>query len=82
MAELRISNTGPGISPEALPHVLERFYRGDPAHSHEIEGCGLGLSIAQWIAGAHGGTIRIESTPSKLTTVEVDLPLGTESQRA
>ena len=74
-AELTIANTGPGIAAEALPHVFERFYRGDPAHSHEIDGCGLGLSIAEWIATAHGGTIQIESMPSKLTTVTVQLPL-------
>lgn len=74
-AELIIANTGPGIAPEALPRVFERFYRGDPAHSHEVDGCGLGLSIAEWIATAHGGTIHIESMPSKLTTVTVQLPL-------
>jgi signal transduction histidine kinase len=74
-AELTIANTGPGIAPEALPHVFERFYRGDSAHSHEVEGCGLGLSIAQWIATAHDGTIQIESMPSKLTTVTVRLAL-------
>src|SRR5262249_11806832 len=74
-AELTIANTGPGIAPESLPHVFERFYRGDPAHSHEMDGCGLGLSIAEWIASAHSGTIHIESAPSKLTTVTVQLPL-------
>jgi signal transduction histidine kinase len=74
-AELTIANTGPGITPEGLPHVFERFYRGDPAHSYEVEGCGLGLSIAEWIASAHNGTIQIESTPSKLTTVTIRLPL-------
>jgi len=74
-AELTIANTGPGIAPEALPHVFERFYRGDPAHNRDMAGCGLGLSIAEWIVTAHGGTIQIESTPSKLTTVAVLLPI-------
>lgn len=74
-AELSIANTGPGIAPEALPRVFERFYRGDPAHSNEVDGCGLGLSIAQWIAAAHSGTIHIDSAPPKLTTVTVQLPL-------
>src|SRR5262249_47482828 len=74
-AELTITNTGPGIAPEALPHVFERFYRGDPAHSYEVDGCGLGLSIALWIVTAHRGTITINSTPSKSTTVTVQLPL-------
>jgi signal transduction histidine kinase len=74
-AELTIANTGPGIAPEALAHVFERFYRGDPAHNHEVDGCGLGLCIAEWIVTAHRGTIQIKSTPSKFTTVTVQLPL-------
>jgi heavy metal sensor kinase len=74
-AEFSIANTGPGIPPEALPRVFDRFYRGDPAHSNEVEGCGLGLSIAKWIVSAHHGTIQIESGPAQLTTVTVRLPL-------
>ena len=74
-AEFAISNTGPGIAPEALPRVFDRFFRGDPAHSHDTEGCGLGLSIAQWIATVHKGSISVQSAPSKLTTVTVRLPL-------
>jgi heavy metal sensor kinase len=74
-AEFVISNTGPGIAPETLPRVFDRFFRGDPAHSQQIEGCGLGLSIAQWIVTAHRGTIGIESAPGKLTTATVRLPL-------
>lgn len=74
-AEFTIANTGPGLAPEILPRVFDRFFRGDPAHGSGVEGCGLGLSIAQWIASAHGGTIHIESTPSKLTTVTLRLPV-------
>jgi signal transduction histidine kinase len=74
-AEFTIANTGPGIPPAALPRVFDRFYRVDLAHSHDVEGCGLGLSIAQWIASVHNGTIRIQSEPTKLTTVTVRLPL-------
>jgi len=73
-AEYAIANTGPGIAVDILPRVFDRFFRGDPAHGSEVEGCGLGLSIAQWIATAHGGTIQIESTPSRLTTVTLRLP--------
>lgn len=74
-AEFAISNSGPGIAPEALPRVFDRFFRGDPAHCHDTDGCGLGLSIAQWIASVHKGSINIQSIPSKLTTVTVRLPL-------
>jgi heavy metal sensor kinase len=74
-AEFTIANTGPGIPPEVIPRVFDRFYRGDAAHSQTVEGSGLGLSIAQWIVTAHHGTIQIESAPSQLTTVTVRLPL-------
>jgi signal transduction histidine kinase len=75
-AEITLSNTGPGISEEALPRVFDRFFRGDPSHNSNIEGCGLGLSIAQWIVSAHKGAIKIESVKDKLTTVTVRLPLS------
>jgi signal transduction histidine kinase len=78
VAELNISNTGPGVPPEKLPRVFDRFFRGDPAHSAAVEGSGLGLSIAQWIVSAHNGTIQMTSEPSKLTTVIVRLPLMRE----
>ena len=81
-AEFKIANTGGGIPPEILPRVFDRFFRGDPAHESVIDGCGLGLSIAQWIVSAHNGTIQIESVPSKLTTVTVRLPLETAGNRA
>jgi signal transduction histidine kinase len=75
-AEFVIANTGPGIPPESLPRVYDRFYRGDPAHGNGVDGCGLGLSIAQWIVSAHQGTIHIASAPSQLTTVTIRLPLN------
>ncbi len=74
-AEFTIANTGPGIRSESLPRVFDRFFRGDAAHGHEVDGCGLGLSIAQWIVSVHKGLIRIESVPAKLTTATVCLPL-------
>jgi signal transduction histidine kinase len=75
MAQFTITNTGAGIPPEILPRVFDRFFRGDPAHSQTVDGCGLGLSIAQWIVSAHNGTIKIESATAKPTTVTVRLPL-------
>jgi len=56
--------------------VFDRFFRADPAHGNDVDGCGLGLSIAQWIVSAHKGTIRIDSEPDKLTTVTVTLPVA------
>ena len=75
-AEFTISNSGPGIAPDVLPRVFDRFFRGDAAHSSGVEGCGLGLSIAQWIVRAHKGSIGIESVPGKTTTVSVRLPVS------
>ncbi len=80
--EFVITNTGPGITPEILPRVFDRFFRGDPAHSSEVEGCGLGLSIAQWIVSAHDGQIKIVSEPNQETTVTVRLPLSAEPKTA
>lgn len=74
-ARFAITNTGPGIAADVLPRVFDRFFRGDPAHGTSVEGCGLGLSIAQWIAAAHGGTIQIESIPTKTTTVTLKVPV-------
>ena len=57
--EVRVSDNGPGISPDDLPHVFDRFYRGDRARTRDGGGAGLGLAIArQWVQ-AHGGTIRL-----------------------
>ncbi|MDB6111911.1 MAG: Integral rane sensor signal transduction histidine kinase [Pedosphaera sp.] len=73
-AEISIANTGPGISPESQARVFDRFFRGDLSHNNAVEGCGLGLSISQWIVTAHGGTVQITSQPEKLTTVTVRVP--------
>lgn len=76
-AQFTIANTGPGIPTESLPRIFDRFYRGDAAHSNEVDGCGLGLSIAQWIVSAHHGTIQIESATGKWTAATVRLPIKT-----
>ncbi len=78
-AELAVANTGPGIPPEQRARAFDRFFRGDASHGQAVEGCGLGLSIAQWIVQAHGGSIRIDSEPGGMTTVTVRLPLAEAS---
>ncbi|HEV2696309.1 MAG TPA: ATP-binding protein [Verrucomicrobiae bacterium] len=75
-AKFFITNTGAGIPPEVLPRVFDRFFRGDAAHGDAVEGCGLGLSIAQWIASAHGGKIQISSAPAQSTIVTLQLPIA------
>jgi signal transduction histidine kinase len=68
-----ISDTGTGIPPVDLPHVFERFYRGESARQG-VEGAGLGLAIARWIADLHGASIDIRSELGKGTRVEVSFP--------
>ena len=75
-AEFKISNTGTGLPPELQPRVFDRFFRGDESHGHAADGCGLGLSIAQWIVAAHAGTIQFSSETNRLTVVTVRLPLA------
>jgi len=73
--ELVVVDTGPGIAAEDLPHLFERFYRGDPARSRG-GGTGLGLAIVkQWVE-AHGGTIRAENTFKGGARFTVRLPLA------
>jgi heavy metal sensor kinase len=75
-AEIRVSDTGIGISESDLPHIFERFYRADKARSRELGGTGLGLSIGRWIANAHGGDVQVENSTHNGTTFLVCLPLS------
>jgi len=73
--EITIADTGPGIHPEHLPHLFERFYRVDKSRSRASGGNGLGLAIAREIALAHGGDITVDSAPGQGTAFTVRLPL-------
>jgi heavy metal sensor kinase len=64
-AVLEVRDTGIGIAPEAIPHLFERFFRGDPARSAEGEGAGLGLSLVKWIADRHGAVVSVDSRPNE-----------------
>ena len=77
-AFFEVSDTGIGIPPENLPHVFDRFYRVDKARTRAQGGSGLGLSIAKWIAQAHGGAIRVTSQVGEGTTFSVTLPLHSQ----
>lgn len=69
-----ISDNGPGIAPEHLSHVFDRFYRIDAARGDAVRGTGLGLAICRAIIESHGGRISIASQPGGDTTVTVVLP--------
>jgi signal transduction histidine kinase len=78
-AVLTIEDHGDGIDPEALPHVFERFYRGDPSRARSTGGTGLGLAICKAVVERAGGSIAIASQPGQGTTVTVRLPLSSLS---
>ena len=71
-AIVRISDTGVGIESQQMPHIFERFYRGDEAHT--TRGFGLGLPIAARIIDLHDGEISVESTIGQGTTFTISLP--------
>jgi len=75
-AVVRVKDNGSGIAAEALPHVFERFYRGDKSRGGTKNGSGLGLAISQAIVQAHGGTIRAESEAGRGAVFTVNLPRG------
>jgi heavy metal sensor kinase len=73
-AVLEVRDTGVGIAPEALPHLFERFFRGDPARSATSEGAGLGLSLVKWIAERHGAALSVDSRPNLGSTFLIRIP--------
>jgi signal transduction histidine kinase len=75
---IAVHNTGSYIPPDALARVFERFYRADPARRRDGRNGGLGLSIAQEIAAAHGGRITAASDPDTGTEFRLELPLLAE----
>jgi two-component system sensor histidine kinase GlrK len=73
--EVSVSDVGPGIPPDELPHIFERFYQGSTKSKYSTPGSGLGLALAKKVVEAHGGRIWIESEVKKGTTVRFILRL-------
>jgi signal transduction histidine kinase len=74
--DVSVRDTGEGIREEDIPHIFERFYRGDAARSRNrgMGGAGLGLAIARGIIQAHGGDIHVESERGKGTQFTFNIP--------
>ncbi len=73
-AQFEVKDTGLGIPAEDLPHIFDRFYRVDKGRARTQGGSGLGLSIAKWVAKAHGGDIQVESEVGVGTIFTLRLP--------
>ena len=72
--QIAVSDSGPGIPTEQLPHILDRFYRMDRARSRELGGAGLGLAIAHELVATHDGEITAHSVAGDVSTFTVQLP--------
>jgi signal transduction histidine kinase len=71
---VEVSDSGQGIDSRDLPHIFERFYRGEKSRNRTTGGAGLGLAIAKGIVEAHGGRISAESSPNDGTCFRFVLP--------
>lgn len=80
-AVVSVTDNGIGISADELPHIFERFYRVDKARTRADGGSGLGLAICQSVVEAHGGLIIARSEPQRGTTLEVQLPILSDSAK-
>lgn len=76
-----IENTGPGIAPEDLPMVFDRFYKGDKSRSRDKNGMGLGLYLVRTILQLHGGNIRVSSIQGQYCRFEFTIPRLQEAPR-
>jgi two-component system sensor histidine kinase BaeS len=75
---ISIQDSGPGIPPEDLEHLFERFYRGDKSRQREEGGSGLGLAIAKSLVESQGGSIKVESLPGEGARFIIELPVSAE----
>lgn len=73
---IQVMDSGCGIAEEDLPHIFDRFFRGDKARARESGGAGLGLAIAKWIVEKHGGEIRVESQLGVGSVFYITIPVN------
>lgn len=81
-AEFSVQDSGPGVAPEHIPRLTERFYRVDRSRSRETGGTGLGLAIVKHVVQRHGAELRIESTLGKGSRFAIVFPSGRVRPRA
>jgi signal transduction histidine kinase len=73
---LKVSDSGPGVAPEQLPFVFERFYRADPSRARATGGAGLGLAIVKQLVEAHGGRVWAENRSGTGSVFGFTLPVA------
>jgi signal transduction histidine kinase len=73
--EITVQDTGPGIAPEHLPHIFDRFYRADESRARTTGGAGLGLAIVKQLVELHGGHVWVESVPGEGAAFHFTLPI-------
>ena len=73
--KISVSDDGPGIQPEQLAHIFERFTRGEAGLTQRVGGTGLGLAICKSLVELHGGRIGAESVPGEGSTFHFELPV-------
>jgi two-component system phosphate regulon sensor histidine kinase PhoR len=78
--EIKVKDTGIGISPEELPKIFDKFYRVKSPKTRDVTGTGLGLAIVKGVVDAHHGTIDVESVVEQGTTFRILLPVITEAE--
>ncbi len=69
-----VSDSGPGFSPNELPHVFERFWRAERSDERQAAGSGIGLALVKQLAEAHGGQVNVQSAPGQGATFRITLP--------
>ncbi|QQE75386.1 HAMP domain-containing histidine kinase [Brevibacillus composti] len=78
---IEVADNGPGIAPQDIPHIFERFYRGEKSRNADSGGSGLGLAIARQIVHEHRGFIAAKAVPGKGTTIIITLPREKGAER-
>ncbi len=78
IVRVTVSDTGPGVAADHLPHLFDRFYRADPSRTRATGGAGLGLAIVKSIVEAHGGEVGVASDPGHGARFWFTLPVARE----
>jgi two-component system sensor histidine kinase SenX3 len=80
--DFAVADNGIGVAPREIKRIFKRFYQVDQRLARTGGGCGLGLSIVQFIVTAHQGTVRVESEPGRGSTFTISIPAASKEMTA